>query len=64
MKNLLKVNEKKNSDVMILNQIMFELLDNKYMFLVELLANSAVACSCYIVLNMPSILAFHISHIT
>ena len=29
MKNLLKVNEKKNSDVMILNQIMFELLDNK-----------------------------------
>ena len=34
------------------------------MFLVELLANSAVACSCYIVLNMPSILAFHISHIT
>ena len=34
------------------------------MFAVELLANSAVASDCYIALNMPSVFAFHISHIT
>ena len=33
------------------------------MFAVTLLANSAVASDCYIVLNMPSVFTFHISHI-
>ena len=31
---------------------------------VKLLANSAVVCNCYIVLNMTSIFMFHISHTT
>ena len=34
------------------------------MFVVELLVNSAVASNCYIVLNMPNVSTFHISHIT
>ena len=34
------------------------------MFAVKLLANSAVASNCYIILNMPSVFTFHISHIT
>ena len=34
------------------------------MFAVKLLANSAVASNCYIVLNMPSVFIFHISYIT
>ena len=34
------------------------------MFAAKLLANSAVASNCYIVLNMPSVFTFHISHIT
>ena len=62
IKNLLIVNEKKlglfeiKSDVLIAG--------NKKMFEVELLANSAVACNCYTVLNMPSIFTFHIAHIS
>ena len=34
------------------------------MFAVELLANSAVASNCYIVLNMTSVVSFHVSYIT
>ena len=34
------------------------------MLAVKLLANSAVTINCYIVLNMPSVFTFHISHIT
>ena len=33
------------------------------MFAVKLLANSALASNCYIVLNMPSVFTFHISDI-
>ena len=40
------------------------LIANKQMFAVKLLANVAVVCNCYIVLNMPSILTFYISHAT
>ena len=48
--------EDKSDNVLIAN--------NKQMFAVKLLANVAVVCNCYIVLNMPSILTFYISHAT
>ena len=34
------------------------------MFAVKLLANSAIASIYYIILKMPSVFIFHISHIT
>ena len=62
IKSLFQVNEKKNSGVLRLNQIIPKLLTISKMFAVKLLANSAVVCNCYIVLNMPSIFIFYISH--
>ena len=63
IKNLLIVNEKKLGLFEIKSDNVL-IAGNKKMFEVELLANSAVVCNCYTVLNMPSIFTFHIAHIS
>ena len=63
-KKLVPSQREKNSGVLRLNQIMFTLLTISKMFAVKVLANLAVVCSCYIVLNMPRIFTFYIFHTT
>ena len=62
LKKLVPSQREKNSGVLRLYQIMPKIVNNKQMLAVKLLANSAVVCNCYIVLNMTSIFTFHISH--
>ena len=56
-KSLFQVNEKKA-------RVFVLIANKKQMFAVKLQVNTAVVCIYYIILNLPSIFTFHISHTT
>ena len=64
IKDLFKVNEKNNSGVLGINQIMSTLLTLIKRFQLNCYQITAVVCIVALYLNMPSILAYHILHIT
>ena len=63
IKHLFKVNEKKNSGILRLNKIMSKLLTISKCLQLNCQYIQHLLSNCYIVLNMPSVFIFHISHI-